>query len=678
VDAKGLPKGKEGGVTVFRRLPKRIRFALVVVGFNMLIFTLFRAIFWAVFRSIAPEAPGSEFLWASYLGFRFDLRLSLLICLPVLALSWIPFLNFIRSSIAKWIELVYFILVAVFFLLTYFVDFAHYDYLHDRLNASALDHILSPAIALQMIWETYPVIPGILALFFFAMGYGWVLNRFAFRKLEQCGKPLGKWPKVATVVVALMLYGLGIHGKLSQYPLRWSEAYFSPNPFVSALSLNPVLYFFDTLGYRKTSFNEEEVRKCYPLMATVLGVENPDPKTLNFSRYVKPEKKLPGKPNIVLILLESFSGVKAGVLGNRLNPSPHFDSIARKSIFFTNFFVTRPPTARAVFTAMFGIPDIHDPHSASRNPLIVRQYTIVSVLEGYKKMYLLGGSASWGNIRGILAHNLTGLEIYEEGDFSYLPDDAWGISDLHLFEEANRVLRLQDKPFFALIHTAGNHRPYTIPRDKRDFVELEVDEEKLKENGFDSLKAYNGMRLLDYSLGHFFKLASKEDYFNKTIFCMFADHGTSATREIPWEKLTLTHHHVPLAIYAPGYFSEGRTINTTASLVDLLPTVLSLVGVPYLNKTLGRDLLEERPKEEHFAYISSIYRGLLDDEFFLHIDPRGVQRLYRYRSNAPLVDVKDQNPKRAEEMAQLFQAIHETSKYLLFHNRPTHPLLLSK
>jgi phosphoglycerol transferase MdoB-like AlkP superfamily enzyme len=529
-----------------------------------------------------------------------------------------------------------------------------------------------------MVWETYPVILGILALFLFAIAYGWVLNRFAFGKLEQAGKPLRKWLKVATVTVAVMLYGLGIHGKLSQYPLRWSEAYFSTSPFVSALSLNPVLYFFDTRTYRKVSFDKEEVRKYYPMMADLLGVEHPDAKTINFSRNVRPEKKLPGRPNIVLILLESFAGFKVGALGNGLNPTPHFDLIARNSLFFRNFFVTRPPTARAVFTFMFGIPDIHSPHSASRNPLLVTQHTIVNALEGYKKMYLLGGSANWGNIRGILAHNIADLKIYEEGDFSSLPDDAWGISDLHLFEEANQILRVQDKPFFALIHTAGNHRPFTIPKDKRDFVELAEDEQKLKENGFDSLKEYNGMRFLDYSLGLFFKLASKEDYFKKTIFCMFADHGTVANEQIAWDKLSLTSHHVPFVIYAPGYFSEGRTIDTTGSLVDTLPTLFGLAGVPYLNKTLGRDLLVERPKEKHFAYIDSIYRGVLDDEFLLLIDPQGRERLYRYRSNSPLVDVKDQNLKRAEEMAQLYQAIQETSKYLLFHNRPAGPPFLSK
>ena len=655
---------------VFRRLPRRIRFALVLIGLNVLMFTLFRVIFWMLFRSTAPEAPSSDFLWALYLGFKFDLRLCLLICLPVLALSWIPGLNVVRSSIAKWIWLVYFVAVAAFLILTYFVDLAHYDYLHDRLNATASDHILAPMIALQFIWETYPVIPGILVLFLLAIGYAWVVNRLAYRELREGGNPLRRWPKVVAVSLALILYGFGIHGKLSQYPLRWSEAYFTTNPFVSALALNPVLFYFDTLEYRAVSYDEEEVRKHYSLMAELLGVDNPNPAALNFSRHVTPNEKLPGRPNIVLILLESFAGFKVGALGNALAPTPHFDAIARRALFFTNFFVARPPTARAIFTIMFGIPDMNYPHSASRNPLIVRQHTIVNALEGYKKMYFLGGSAAWGNIRGLLAHNIAGLQIYEEGDFSHPPDDAWGISDLHLFEEANRVLRVQDKPFFALIHTAGNHRPYTIPKDKRDFEEVEVDEAKLKENGFDSLKAYNGMRFLDYSLGHFFRIASKEDYFKRTIFCMYADHGTIATRQIPWDKLTLTSHHVPLAIYAPGYFPEGRRIDTTASLVDVLPTVFSLIGIPYLNKTLGRDLLVERPKDKHFAFIECIYSGLLNDEYFLLIDPRGRQRLYRHRSDSPLENVREQYPEQAEEMARLHQAIRETSKYLMHNNPP--------
>jgi hypothetical protein len=86
---------------------------------------------------------------------------------------------------------------------------------------------------------------------------------------------------------------------------------------------------------------------------------------------------------------------------------------------------------------------------------------------------------------------------------------------------------------------------------------------------------------------------------------------------------------------------------------------------------LGRDLLVQGPKDKHFAFINSFYSGLLDDEFTLFIDPEGTERLYRYRSPSPTEDVKGQFPERARKMARLCRAIHETSKYLLYHNQPS-------
>src|SRR5512139_1689516 len=186
---------------LFHRLPTRIQFVVVMVVLNMIIFTLFRAVFWMVFRSTASEVSGSELLRALYLGFKFDLRLSLSVCLPVLVLSWIPFLNFVRSSLAKRIWLVYLVVMEAFIILIYFFDFGHYDYLHDRLNASSLEHILPLSIALKMLWETYPVIPGIIALLLFAFAFGWGLNRFLFQRLKPVHEPFRKWRKVAISAV---------------------------------------------------------------------------------------------------------------------------------------------------------------------------------------------------------------------------------------------------------------------------------------------------------------------------------------------------------------------------------------------------------------------------------------------------------------------------------------------
>jgi len=118
----------------------------------------------------------------------------------------------------------------MFLILTYFIDLGHYDYLHDRLNASAIEHILPLSIALKMLWETYPVIPGLLALFLFAFAFGWGLNRFVFRRLQPVSKPFRKWLKVTVFAVALLLLALGIHGKSSQYPFAGVKPIFPQTP----------------------------------------------------------------------------------------------------------------------------------------------------------------------------------------------------------------------------------------------------------------------------------------------------------------------------------------------------------------------------------------------------------------------------------------------------------------
>ncbi len=69
---------------------------------------------------------------------------------------------------------------------------------------------------------------------------------------------------------------------------------------------------------------------------------------------------------------------------------------------------------------------------------------------------------------GLLTNNIIGLQLHEQQDYSCaLKIDVWGISDKNLFLEANKTLRQQTKPFFAIIQTADNHRPYTIPQEDR-------------------------------------------------------------------------------------------------------------------------------------------------------------------------------------------------------------------
>ncbi|HMH18877.1 MAG TPA: sulfatase-like hydrolase/transferase [Burkholderiales bacterium] len=652
---------------MFNRLPALARFLLALAAINFAVFAGFRIAFWVAFHETLAGASSADLIKAFYLGSKFDLRLVLLLLLPLAILGWIPLFDPVRRRAACLAWLAYLATVQCVVLLLYFVDFGHYAYVRVRLNASLVDHLTPVGVAARVAWETYPLGLCFLALLLLTFAFLWIARRVAQRTLVPTAAPLGTWPKRVVIGVLVGLYTFGIYGKWSRYPLRWSEAYFSSSEAVAALALNPVLFLMDTAENRNLPYDTDKVREHYAYTAALLGIKSPDPQKLDFARYVTPPRKPGIRYNLVVIHLESFAAFKAGVFGNPLKPTPYFDAIAKDGLLFTNFFVPEVPTPRSVFEMLTGIPDVNGATTASRNPLVVNQHTLVNALEGYEKYYFLGGSANWGNIRGLFTHNIPGLHVFEEGDYDAPQVDGWGVSDVVLFDKAQRTLRDEKKPFFAFIQTAGNHRPFGIPDDHPGFELAKVDAAALAENGFDGLAAYNGMRYLDFSLGSFFAKVKESPYFRNTVFVMYGDHGNPSTQQTPWEKLLLTGYHVPCVIYAPGLIKGGTRVDFTASLTDALPMSLSLIGVPYLNTGLGRDLLNLGPKDPHFSLIG--HSGVLDDEFYLRLDA-GVARLFRYRSQDATLEVHERYPEKVAELRRLHEALYETSKYMLYHNPP--------
>lgn len=283
-----------------------------------------------------------------------------------------------------------------------------------------------------------------------------------------------------------------------------------------------------------------------------------------------------------------------------------------------------------MFATITGIPDIELSQTSSRNPLVVKQHTLINEFKGYDKFYFLGGSANWGNIRGVLSGNIPDLKIYEEGSFS---DDSqrinvWGISDLDLFREANRILRQpRDQPFFAIIQTAGNHRPYTIPDDNMGFEYQRHKRRNWTIFGFHSEKEYNAFRFTDHSIGRFIDMARGETYFKNTIFALFGDHAVPEVgKHMPkyLQQLHISQKLVPFVIYAPELIPNSKAYDKIASELDVLPTLAGLSLPQYTNTTLGRDLLDARFDDQRYAFtinpglIPEI--GLISDRFYFQIE----------------------------------------------------------
>lgn len=622
------------------------------------------------------------------IGLRFDLRLAILLMLPVALLAWLPMWNLTRSPALRWLARLYLALALGAVLLVYIIDFGHYAYLGVRINATVLRFLEDAQISTDMVWQTYPVV-------WISLGWAaatalvwWLLLRLERITLDRPAKPISRLSLTwgSTLMVVLVL--LGILGRVDNInldnpvPLRWSDAFFSGDNQISALGLNPVIFLYDTLKVPSQPYDREQVAAQYEVVSRYLGVEQPDVASLNFSRKQAAQTyAISGSQplNVVFVMLESLGTSAVGAYGNPLNPTPNIDRLAQQSWFFKNFYVPVTGTAKTVWASISGVPDVSRQETATRNPLITRQHSLINALQDYDKYYMIGGNSGWANMNALIRQSIDDVQLFEERHWTSPMVDVWGISDLDLFKESDRILRQQaeGKPFFAYIQTAGNHRPFTIPKENDGFEALDLPLETVQNAGSRSLAQYNAVRLLDFNIGRLMEIAQEGGWYDNTIFVMFGDHNTRIS-QIPhmppaFEKLGLESNHVPLLIHAPKLL-EPRVIEEAVGLVDLLPSVLGMVGMEFRNGALGRDIQQPAPEGERVVPL--VLRegtfpliGGVTKDFLLQMQHDGSKpTLHDLTSPTPLDNVADQHPEEFRRLSELTRGLHETSRLMLYQN----------
>ncbi len=664
------------------RLSPRLRLFLAITAWFFAAFLLLRVAFYLYFLHGSVDESVGVLAQAFSIGLRLDLRIALLVALPVVAVTLLPgFLNPRRSRLMAALVVAWLVLAAIGCTLFYILDFGHYSYLGDRVNASVLRFVENSDISGEMVWQSYPVIPLVLVVLAVGGLCAWFAHRAVVRYAERSPLHRGWVKSTVVVVVWVLVYAHGIMGTVgTTYPLRWSDAYFANNKKVAALGLNPFVYFQASMQNQMRTWDEEVLREHYDRVANWLGVDNPDPERFNFTRRVDGEQK-EQRPNVVFIHLESLGANRMGLFGNPVSATPNLDRMGRKGLFFPNFLVPSSGTARSIFGLITGVPDVSwGGRTASRNPRVVDQYTLVNEFEDYEKLFFIGGSAGWANIRGVLQNNIEGLELWEEGDYDAPEVDVWGISDRSLFEAAHqRLTQLpQDKRFVAFITTAANHRPFTIPDDESEFEVRDVPGDELRKHGFLGVDQFNGARLLDYNVDYYInELVDGSWYEDNTIYVMYADHNnrTSDTTHMGYsEELEITDFRVPFIIYGPGVLDDSRTIEKPASLVDLVPTALGLAGLPYENRTLGRDLLEWNKPGYAMTFGGARHSnpalGLLGSDYYLSMLHDGSNtHLYPLANASRDNEVSAQKPGVTADRKAMLRGLYQTARYMMHNNR---------
>ncbi len=650
-------------------LPKPIRFALTLMATLLLAMMAYRLFFFYHYRPAEKPFSGSMML----MGLRYDLRIVAVIGLSVFILFSIfkPF-----TSLPK--QKIFVILLAIVFfvfLIFYGGDFYYYDYLKQRLSAAVLNFAQDAAISAKMMWQTYPLIK-ILIIVVVLMTLFIMFLKKLFRKTASDTIAVNRKANILFSVLFILLTAVSIFGKIGQYPLRWSDAFTLSDDFKANTSLNPFQSFFSSMSFKNSGYDIKKVKSSYLLMADYLGVKEKNIEILNYNRTYSSHSDTSLQPNVVVVICESFSAYKSSMFGNKLNPTPYFNTMCNNGVFFERCFTPAFGTARGVWATLTGVPDVEENKTASRNPAAVDQHTIMNDFNGYNKFYFLGGSATWANIRGLLTNNIKNLKIYEEEDFKAKKIDVWGISDKNLFLEANKVFAGQTKPFVSIIQTADNHRPYSIPtEDLKEFKKVNFAGDTLKKYGFEDNDQLNAFRYTDFCFSAFIEAAKKEKYFSNTIFVFVGDHGLrgDAGTLFPqsFTKQGILAEHVPLLFFAPQLLQPKR-ITTPASQLDIFPSVAFLVGRTFTNTGLGSNLFDTSIKTNRYAFIADPDMrtiGLVSNEYYFGKNIKTSEvNFVSVINNDPIIKTV-QTDSVMKIMAATTDAFYNTAKYLLLNNK---------
>ncbi len=519
-----------------------------------------------------------------------------------------------------------------------------------RLNAGIFEWLNSPMFIISMVLGEPRYWGMAVPLLLFLYSFYRILKNIFNSELQA------KWPNSRSIlglsisIVFLGLIVLSIRGRLAKKsPIRVGTAYFSNNPFLNKMGLNPNFTLMRSyLNERKN----KELKLIDPIEAIrnvrrYFQLENKD-STNPIKRLIEPDSVSTLKPNVVLILMESMSAKHLKQFGGTKNLTPFLDSLSEKSINFTNIYSAGTHTFNGVFSTLFSYPALFYKHPMK--VVNIPQFnslphTLKSL--NYSTNYFTTHDGQFDNIEGFLTANSVD-KIYT--DQHYPAEESLsnlGVPDGYLFQFSIPKLNDENEPFFASFLTGSNHGPYTIPSS---YLPRSVDAKE------------QVVEYADFALRKFMAQAQKQPWFKNTIFVFVADHGVSMDEQY---SMPLSYNHIPLLIYSPLFKNQAKKVEQFGSQIDVFPTLLGLLKQSYLNNTLGIDLLASQGRPFTF-FCADEQLGIINNEFLLILN-KDRNGLYRYHAKDK-TNYIHQFPELAQEMETYAKSHMQVADYMLKHN----------
>ena len=330
------------------------------------------------------------------------------------------------------------------------------------------------------------------------------------------------------------------------------------------------------------------------------------------------------RKNVVVLIVESFGREYIGALNNELEGgkykgyTPFVDALISKSTTFRYTFCNGRKSIDGMPSVLSSIPMFVEPFILT--PSSMNDYTgLAGILgrEGYETAFFHGaqngsmGFQAFARKTGF--QHYYGRTEYEEAHGTEDFDGTWAIWDEPFLQYYAEVMGQMKQPFMTAVFTASSHHPYVIPEKYKEVYPEE------------GIIMHKCVRYTDMAIGKFFKSASRQPWFQNTIFVLTSDHTNMSDH--PEYQTDLGGFCSPIIIYDPSQ-EEGRVEDKIAQHIDILPTVLGMLGYSKPYFAFGIDVLNT-PAEDTWAvnHINGIYQ-YVKNGYVLQFDGQKTKGFY--------------------------------------------------
>jgi len=376
----------------------------------------------------------------------------------------------------------------------------------------------------------------------------------------------------------------------------------------------------------------------------------------------------PARKNICVIFLESFGREYVGSLNREVLPgykgyTPFLDSLMQKAVSFRYTFANGRSSVDAMPSALSGLPMFVESFVAASHATNRLEGVASCVAQmGYHTAFFHGAPATSLGFQGFT--KATGFQLcFSQEDYeadsrtggSADSDNWWGIWDEPFLQYFRMKMSDMPQPFMTALFTLTSHHPFHIPEQyKKVYPEEE-------------LPIHKCIRYTDHALQRFFHEASKEPWFQNTIFVLTGDHTNMSCH--PEYKSGINQFATTIIFYDPSGSLQPGIREGIAQQTDIMPTLLSYVGYPKSYLAFGCDLFST-PVDKQWAvnYLDGVYQ-YCKKGYVIQFNGQSVIGLYRLTDYRMQHNLKGRKPAIEQQMEHELKAIIQQYMQRMIDNR---------